>query len=204
MCSIVREKVYILNILYAFGAVQGLVIHYLIEIQHSEIDHNSLEHNQTGPRQLCWDWLCVNTSFLIHIADYKLLNGILKKPQMYEEQTTVQFLWEKGGRDNEWFQAVLLQQSTETTSTSLYISESHKDVVCLFLASLRERLADFDTEDPSLLYTIPSHCLTATPTKHGTISLSPLMGTKGQSLIIHSGCQTMLAGCYLGWGRPTE
>lgn len=28
------------------------------------------------------------------------------------------------------------------------------------------------------------------------------MGTKGQSLIIHLGCQTVLAGCYLGWGRP--
>lgn len=30
------------------------------------------------------------------------------------------------------------------------------------------------------------------------------MGTKGQPLIIHSGCQTMLAGCYLGWGSPIE
>lgn len=46
--------------------------------------------------------------------------------------------------------------------------------------------------------------LAASPTKYGAINLSPLMGTKGQSLIIHPGCQTMLAGCYLGWGRPIE
>lgn len=46
-------------------------------------------------------------------------------------------------------------------------------------------------------YTSPP---TASPTKCAAINPPPLMGTKGQPLIIHSGCQTMLAGRYAGWG----
>lgn len=78
--------------------------------------------------------------------------------------------------------------------------------MCLFLASLlmHNSLADFNTGNSLFLYTAPSVRLKASATKYGAINLSPLMGTKGHSLIIHLGCQTMLAGCYLGWGRPTE
>lgn len=43
-----------------------------------------------------------------------------------------------------------------------------------------------------LKHAAPSHRLAASPTKHGAINLSPLMGTKGRCLIIHSECQTML------------
>ncbi len=102
---IIVEK--ILDILYSFGAVQGSMIHYLTEIQNWETDHNSLERPQTGPSQLSWDWLCVNTSFLIHSAEYKLLTVVIKMPLMCQEQTTVQFLWEHGSSDKEWLQAAL-------------------------------------------------------------------------------------------------
>lgn len=75
---IIILKFHILDILYRFGATQGSVIHYLIEIQDWEMDHNSLERHQAGPSQLSRDWLCVNTSFLIHRAD-RLLTGIIEK-----------------------------------------------------------------------------------------------------------------------------
>lgn len=77
--------------------------------------------------------------------------------------------------------------------------------VFLFLASVLvpESLANF-SENSKFLQTAPSHCLTASLTEYGAIKLLPLMGTKGQPLIIHSECQTMLVGCYLGWGRPIE
>lgn len=48
----------------------------------------------------------------------------------------------------------------------------------------------------------PHHFTTSNSTRYGYFNPSPPMGTKGQPLIIHPGCQTMLAGCYLGWGRP--
>lgn len=40
--------------------------------------------------------------------------------------------------------------------------------------------------------------------KYGAVNPSPLMGTKGHTLIIHSGCQTKPAACYLGYGSPAE
>lgn len=147
--------------------------------------HNSLECHQT--RQASWGMIdfCVNTSFMIHRADYKRLTGIIKRPLMCQEQTTAEFLWEHGRNDKE-----CLEQVTETAFTSAYMCES---------------LADFNTIQNTIQYQMPRppHD-TFTSSLSLTHNPSPLMGPKGQPLIIHLGCQTMLAGCYLGWGRPIE
>lgn len=77
--------------------------------------------------------------------------------------------------------------------------------VFLFLATLPvPKSLDLTQANSDSVSVAPSHRLTASPRRNGAINLSHLMGTKGQSLIIHSGCQTVLAGCYLGWGRPIE
>lgn len=67
------------------------MIHCLIKIENWEVDHNSLECRQNRPTS-CTGIDCVNTSCLIHRADYKPLTGILKMPLMCQKPTTVQFL----------------------------------------------------------------------------------------------------------------
>lgn len=171
-------------------------------------NHDLLKHQQTGRSQFHLDRLCVHTSFLIHIFPLQALEWQSKKPLMCQEQTTAQHFGEHGGSGRERLQAVLKEQSTEAVSMSPCISAPHGDsVLCFrFLASILmlESLACSNTENSTLLSRAHSHCHRAAHTKYGAINLSPLMRTKGQALIIHSGCQTMPAGCYLGWGRPIE